>query len=222
MASDGAGGKVMLRRFGTEYRPSYVGISSSDKERFLAKYAEAIPVAGPLETPCLRWPDAIGGDDYGRFYARKDHLAHRIAWLVWKGEIPDGLFVCHRCDNPWCVNVDHLFLGTCLDNHHDMIAKGRRAPQFGEHHPSVKLTADQVREIYHLAWSGRHTLPEIGNEYGVSFQYVSEIKHRKKWRHLWEECDVVDECSSHANAKLTEDQVLTNPQTSFGRSLLTK
>lgn len=65
---------------------------------------------------------------YGQMhYAGKTRLAHRVAWTLANGPIPEGLFVCHRCDNRACCNVEHMFLGTLQDNVDDMIAKGRQA-----------------------------------------------------------------------------------------------
>lgn len=76
---------------------------------------------------CWWWTGALDGQGYGR--VRRDkvlHPAHRLAWIDANGPIPDGLYVCHRCDNRKCVRPDHLFLGTAKDNTQDMIAKGRR------------------------------------------------------------------------------------------------
>lgn len=76
---------------------------------------------------CWTWTASRNPDGYGRVYMHGKHgqLAHRIAWELTNGEIPDGLFVCHHCDNPSCVRPDHLFIGTCDDNHKDKARKGR-------------------------------------------------------------------------------------------------
>jgi len=75
---------------------------------------------------CLEWQFGSGAKGYGTVYFKKKTLiAHRASWIAFKGNIPDGLIVCHRCDNPPCINVDHLFLGTHSDNVDDMIEKGR-------------------------------------------------------------------------------------------------
>lgn len=79
---------------------------------------------------CWEWTAWINSNGYGEF--TKDHKnlkASRVSWILTYGPIPDGLFVCHHCDNPPCVRPDHLFLGTPLDNMRDMIAKGRGAHQ---------------------------------------------------------------------------------------------
>jgi hypothetical protein len=75
---------------------------------------------------CLLWIAAVNQTGYGRpTYDGRQQLAHRVAWQIANGPIPAGMCVCHRCDIPACVNIDHLFLGTKRDNTHDMMVKGR-------------------------------------------------------------------------------------------------
>ena len=77
---------------------------------------------------CVEWPRGRSRSGYGQLRSedRTPWLAHRLAWTLTNGPIPDGLLVCHRCDNPPCVNPEHLFLGTHVDNMRDMVQKGRR------------------------------------------------------------------------------------------------
>ncbi len=78
------------------------------------------------EECCWTWTGSLGKWGYGHFRVdSKTMLAHRVSWMLHNGEIPNGLFVCHHCDNPKCVNPEHLFLGTHQDNIDDMMSKGR-------------------------------------------------------------------------------------------------
>lgn len=87
-------------------------------------------------TECVEWTGAKNGDGYGSVrYRGRVMRAHRVAWERAYGPIPAGLQVLHRCDNPPCVNLNHLWLGTNTDNIHDAIAKGRRAAQKVTHCP---------------------------------------------------------------------------------------
>lgn len=102
--------------------------------------------------------------------------AHRLAWQLFRGPIPDGLIVCHHCDNPSCVNPDHLFVGTHKDNAQDMIAKGRRAKSHRPHTRHRKLTDDQVRSIR----ADDRKVFDIAMDYGVSDACVYGIKSRRR------------------------------------------
>jgi len=120
---------------------------------------------------------------YGMFKIKnKSGRAHRVAWQIYRGEIPAGLHVLHRCDTPSCVNPQHLFLGTNGDNVRDAVAKhGRKVPMLkGEQHPFARLTESQVHEIREIGDSQRG----IAARYGISQSHVSGIKHRRFWRHI--------------------------------------
>jgi hypothetical protein len=105
--------------------------------------------------------------------------AHRAAWMDVNGPIPAGLFVCHRCDVPACINVEHLFLGTTDDNMADMVAKKRQA--IGERSGGSKLTADQVRAI-RVRRSESYKV--LAKEYGVSVQMIYAIWKGRNWKHV--------------------------------------
>lgn len=133
---------------------------------------------------CIEWQGAKTRG-YGVLrVGDRNVLAHRLAWMLYKGDIPDGYHVCHHCDNPPCLNVDHLFLGTDADNVADKIAKGRMRwgnwPHKGELSPTSKLTEIQARSI--LRAEGR--IKDIAIRFGISRQAVSDIKHGRRWRHL--------------------------------------
>lgn len=123
--------------------------------------------------------------------------AHRLSWEIHFGPIPDGLFVCHHCDNPPCVRPDHLFLGTQADNVRDKIAKGRqprgdahysrRTPdrvRRGDLHPLARLTASQVRSIRSEHAAGGITMKALSRRYGVNPSVISVIIARKSWTHV--------------------------------------
>ena len=95
--------------------------------------------------------------------------------------IPEGMVVRHSCDNPPCVNPEHLLLGTQADNMADKINRGRANVPHGERHTSAKLTADDVRDIRQFLADGE-SCRSIGRAYGVSHQVVSDIKLGKSWR----------------------------------------
>ena len=98
---------------------------------------------------CLEWRGSTQPTGYGQIWADKTmKYTHRVAWELAKGRIPDGMMVCHTCDNRLCCDVDHLFLGTAADNNADMCAKGRQAR--GLAFPLAKLTQDDNAEIIRL------------------------------------------------------------------------
>lgn len=120
---------------------------------------------------------------YGNFYlGHRYETAHRASWILYRGVIPEGMFVCHKCDNRNCVNPDHLFLGTPKDNIRDMIRKGRArgVSAGGENHPIAKLTHVEAREIRELRRTGLK-LKEISKRYGVSEATVSYVCSGKIW-----------------------------------------
>src|SRR5512139_2445457 len=125
--------------------------------------------------------DGFSNVGYGVFSVdKKAVLAHRLSWVINFGEIPDGLFVCHKCDNRKCVNPKHLFLGTAMDNNLDMVAKGRDAKVFGEKHPKAKLSSSQVAEIKELYSTGKYTCRELGKAYGVYHSQILNIANGKQ------------------------------------------
>jgi hypothetical protein len=141
---------------------------------------------------CWLWTAALTPGGYGRFAFGKrgsNTNAQRIAWMLTNGEIPPGMDVLHRCDNPPCVNPAHLFLGTQADNVADMDAKGRR--KWGGFVPPprsgvpwiAKVTESEVTEIRALFAGGTRQVA-IAKSYGISQQLVSAICRRHVWKHV--------------------------------------
>jgi hypothetical protein len=124
------------------------------------------------------WPwTAAKSVGYGSFDVDgRRRGAHRLSWEMANGPIPYGMLVCHRCDNPSCVNPDHLFLGTYAENMADMIAKGRdrKRPLVGAENPI--LTDEQVRDVHRRVLAGEDTRA-LASEFGVSRGHIYNIKY---------------------------------------------
>ena len=124
---------------------------------------------------CIEWQGYRDRNGYGRINFRGGaHWVHRVAWIEANGEIPAGQLVLHRCDNPPCVNPDHLFLGTHADNTRDKCAKGRQARMRNERAGMAKLTDAQVAEIRRRRAAG-DTCKSIARDYGVHPAHVSRV-----------------------------------------------
>lgn len=133
------------------------------------------------ETLCWIWKKLKAGD-YGKVrWNSKTISAHRASYIVFKGEIPGGLWVCHSCDNPLCVNPDHLFLGTPKENTKDAREKGRINHK-GIHNWSAKLTNEQVNEIRKLRESG-FTYNRLSKIFNCSIVHIWKIIKKKVRNH---------------------------------------
>lgn len=131
---------------------------------------------------CWNWLGCIDkATGYGKFRYNNvnNMLPHRVAYYITLGDIPDGHFVCHTCDNRSCCNPKHLFIGSPLDNVNDMISKGRNP--IGEKDGTAILTEKDVIEIRELLQKGKHTQVEIGKIYGVKSVTICAIKSRRNW-----------------------------------------
>lgn len=133
---------------------------------------------------CWIWKGAKKPTGYGNFYMAGKYVgAHQASYEFHRGPIQAGMYVCHTCDNPSCVNPDHLFLGSPAENQRDMKAKGRASgvSKGGDFHPLAKLNHATAKEIRALRANGAQ-LKEIAQQYGVSEGTVSLISSNKIWR----------------------------------------
>jgi hypothetical protein len=164
-------------------------LTESDKKRFWSKISKA--------GDCWLWQAGRFGSGYGMFKVQGKNLgAHRVAYELQRGPIPDGRLVLHRCDNPACCNPGHLFLGTHADNTADKCAKNRQAKGpthgsqtkpgttvnlCGEQHGRAKLTLAQVTEIRRLHAAGT-TQRALSARFGVVLSAINKIVLLKAWK----------------------------------------
>jgi len=152
-------------------------VTEIERERFWAKVQKS--------ASCWLWTGARLPFGYGQLSVASRVLkAHRVSWELHLGPIPAGAWVLHRCDNPPCVNPDHLFLGTHTENMADMAAKGRRAKQKGEAHGRAKLSDAQAQTIRFLCMKTLLNQCAIARLFGVSRSIIGRIERRQAWSHL--------------------------------------
>jgi len=161
-------------------------------------YKFQVKISVSLSTGCWNWIGQKSEHGYG-IISKSSHIragvktyAHQLSWLIYNGEIPSGMFICHHCDNPACVNPNHLFLGTPQDNVDDKMRKGRHRtrvfygkehPQHGTNSPYNKLTENDVREIRKLYVEGE-TLRSIASKFNVVHGVINNIIQGRKWSWL--------------------------------------
>jgi len=135
-------------------------------------------------TSCDIFQGCKDKNGYGWQRALGERKAHRVAYAKANGPIPRGMLVCHRCDNPRCVNPDHLFLGTNQDNVDDMMQKGRYRfvghSQKGEKNGNSRLTQEQVDDIRSRYKRGMG--PLLAKEFGVGIFMINRIIRKDAWK----------------------------------------
>jgi hypothetical protein len=134
---------------------------------------------------CWEWTSGKDQDGYGIFSIKKSVRAHRASYEIHKGPIPPGMCVCHTCDNPGCVNPNHLWVGSITENNSDREQKGRSDFQKGERGHNSKLTNRQALEIRMEYATGRSSHEKISLKYGVSREVIGNITRNKTYK--WEE-----------------------------------
>lgn len=186
--------------------------SEADRERFWSKVNKDGPTQPHMTTPCWVWTAGCFANRYGAaFMDGRTVRAHRVAVMLTSGPIPDGLHVCHRCDNPPCCNPDHLFLGTAQDNMADRSRKGRTAsgdrngsrtrpdrrprgdrntsrskPELlrrGENHGRARLTEANVIDVRARHARGERII-DLAREFSVNKSAIFNIVYRRTWKHV--------------------------------------
>ena len=133
---------------------------------------------------CWEWNGGHDSSGYGALGTATDgsKKAHRVSYEHFKGDIPNGMLVCHSCDNRNCVNPEHLWLGSIANNNADRDAKKRQSR--GSNSPQAKLTEQDVVRIRLLWSSGERNNTQLSKMFGVSSGRVSDIVNRKSWKHV--------------------------------------
>jgi hypothetical protein len=151
------------------------------EDRLLSR---VVMVKGPLSTPCWEWTGGRSGLRYGgiRFNGPKVKT-HRLAYELWVDEIPDGLYVLHHCDNPLCINPEHLYAGTQQKNMADMIARGRCPDRRGERCGLAAITKEQALLIKCLLAAG-YGKTRIAHQFGITPTSVYHIRVGRTWSHV--------------------------------------
>lgn len=198
-----------MAKINSSTTPTIDTIRSRSIERFMGK-VERIPM-----TDCWLWAGAARPNGYGIFFLNGKTIgAHRAAYVLFRGQFDEALHVCHKCDNPSCVNPDHLFLGTQKDNMLDMVRKGRKVtpPQRGKNnhhygkfhseetkrligqrsrernqgskHPRASIDEDDVRMIRRIRIETGASPRVISQQTGFSFSIVSGIVYGYSWKHV--------------------------------------
>lgn len=141
-----------------------------------------------VESGCLEWQRKLDSDGYGKIRRGgkgTPHVrSHRLAWELANGPIQEGMSVLHKCDNPPCCDVEHLFLGTNIDNMADMTAKGRKPHGANAHRAMAKLTEQQVKDIRANYALCRVRQWELAHRFGVGQDVISRIVNGKAWSHV--------------------------------------
>lgn len=151
-----------------EYRPL--------EERFREKFRK-------VDSGCWIWEAGQHPDGYGLIWdGERSARAHRVSYEIQEGEIPEGAYILHECDNPPCVNPDHLYVGNQQDNMDDAKDSGSFDNQVsGEEHPDSKLTEEDVEEIRSKYENPEVSTYDLSEEYGVKPYHISRIIRGEAW-----------------------------------------
>lgn len=144
--------------------------SGSLQDRFFSRFVK-------LDSGCWQWRAHTDKDGYGVLPGdRQNTRAHRLSYEIHAGPIPNGLIVCHHCDNPGCVNPDHLFVGTQKDNAQDALKKKRH--YVGEKNGRSKLTEENVKEILNSNMNGQ----QLADKFDVTRSTINNVRRGETWQ----------------------------------------
>jgi transposase len=174
----GCSNRTIMNWVNASHNVSLRSNKGTPEERFWKK----VKKAGDDE--CWEWQASCERSGHGKLRIGSTMVkAHRFSYELHVGPIPEGMCVLHKCDNPICVNPNHLWIGTRTDNNNDMVSKQRQRGAAGERNCKAKLTEKQVKEIRRLAGKGV-SRTQLATMYDVSYSTISQIVREKIWRHV--------------------------------------
>jgi hypothetical protein len=161
------------------YRAKTLGpITKKDRMRFESKIDKL-----SSSQRCWHWTGGLNINGYGKIWIKgATYQAHRVSYELYKGFIDKDLLVCHSCDNPICINPEHLWLGTCKENIRDSFNKKRKIMPKGENCSWSKLTKEQVNEIKSKYVPYKYHSSMLAKEYKVSGGAILKIINNENWR----------------------------------------
>lgn len=169
----------IIRSCGNEFcvRPNHLELQTNE-QRFWSRVQKT--------NTCWNWTGQTFSNGYGqlRLGRKINLLAHRFSYELAYGDIPKNILVCHKCDNRYCVNPEHLFLGTHKDNTYDMMQKNRGVSPPGERNGLAVLTPDQVLTIRAEYAIGESTQKKLAKDFNVCSSTINSIILRKTWKHI--------------------------------------
>jgi len=136
-----------------------------------------------INNECYEWQGALDKDNYGViWFNNKSWRVHRLIWVIYNGNIPKEMCICHKCDNPKCININHLFIGTTQENTKDRDNKNRQAKW--DKHIFTKLNPIQIKEIKKLHFEDGISYRKLAEKYNVCYATIREATIGRNWKHV--------------------------------------